>query len=50
MASPADGGMPITSFTVSWNSSIANTLGGLWFGDSLKGIIYNLVAKDAALN
>jgi hypothetical protein len=50
MASPSDGSVPITSFVLEDSEETIYTLGGIWTGGSLKGIVYNLFAKDAAYN
>jgi chitinase len=50
MAAAAVGAIPITSFV--WGDTFPNvdSLGGLWWGGDLKGLFYNLFAKDAELN
>lgn len=50
MATPTNGGVPITSFVWGDNAPDVYTLGGLLYGVGLKGLIYSLVAKDAQIN
>jgi len=50
MATAAVGAEPITSFVWGDNYPAINTAGGLWWGGDLKGLIYNLIAKDAEIN
>jgi hypothetical protein len=47
MATAAVGAEPITSFVWGDSYPAINTAGGLWWGGDLKGLIYNLIAKDA---
>jgi len=50
MATPAVGAVPITSFVWGDSEPIQDNDGGLWWGGDLKGLIYNLIAKDAEAN
>lgn len=46
MAAPSVGGRPVTSFVWGDNPDDVNTLGGLWWGGNMKGMIYHLMARD----
>jgi chitinase len=47
MAVNAAGGRPINSWVWGDNLPDIYQFGGLWWGGNLKGLVYNLMAKDA---